>query len=88
LVRKEESCFRDGKLEPVSKWSINPNNYWYPDYTKHVDSTKIAYQLEPSGTQFNKPKNFFHYTDEVEERPPDLKSFALQIIMEMDLPGV
>jgi len=68
-----ELIFPEGALTQRTTISIQST-------TNMLDSSKEAFQLEPSGTQFSKPvKIIFHYTDEeAEQCPPDLKSFALQ----------
>ena len=72
----------DGKLELIfPQGALTANTTITIQSTRNMlDSSKCAYQLEPSGTQFKKPVQIiFHYTDkEAEECPPDLKSFALQ----------
>jgi hypothetical protein len=72
----------DGKLELIfPEGALTANTTITIQSTRNMlDSSKCAYQLEPSGTQFKKPVQvIFHYTDkEAEECPPDLKSFALQ----------
>jgi hypothetical protein len=70
---KVDLIFPKNALTTKTRISIQPT-------TNMLDSSKKAYQFEPSGTQFKVPvKIIFHYTDEEAETcPPDLKSFALQ----------
>jgi hypothetical protein len=72
--KKIELVFPEGALAAKTTISIQPIT------NTSIDGVGKGYQLEPSGTQFQKPVQLiFHYTDkDMEDGSPQLMSIAMQ----------